>query len=160
MEGSEVIDAKDHEILKTLSQNCSISTRDLARRVALSQSATVERMRSLEKKQIVPGYTYVVDFSRLGLQAFSIIISAKTHTAHLTKRMLDFATSRSAIIYMVEAVGAFDYKFGALLERPSDIIALSQEVSEEFGTEISWLTTLTAFDYRKVSRYPFDVLWG
>ncbi len=158
VEGVERIDEKDHEILKHISEDASLTTRELARTIGLSQSATIQRVRSLERRGIVPGYSYVVDFSRLGLQAFSIIISAKTHTAQLTKKILEFARTHSEVIYVVEAVGAFDYKLGVLLERPSNIVMLAQEVSEQFAAEISWLTTLTAFDYRKVSRYPFHEL--
>lgn len=152
--GDERIDETDHAILSQLSEDAAISSRDLARWVSLSQSTVIQRIRALEQRGIIVGYTYVIDFSRLGFQAFCIIISTTTHTVDLTARIIAFARKRKTISYVSESIGAYDFKFGVLLEDPSQILALAHEISEAFVREITQLTTLTAFDYRKVSRYP------
>lgn len=153
--GNVAVDRADHELLRTLSDSSDRSTRDLARQLSLSQSAVQQRISRLTREKVLAGDTFVIDFSRLGLQAYSILLRTKTHTDALTTRMLDYAARRPGCAYLAESLGAYDYKFGVLLESPAMILPFSQELSEAFSDEISSLTTLTAFDYRKVSRYPF-----
>jgi len=154
-QGSVRIDETDNRILSALSENAGVSSRAIGKELALSQTAVVHRIRRLEENGIIPGYTYVVDFSRIGLQAYSIILRTKSHTSRLTKKLTDFAMKSRSVSYMVESVGAYDYKLGVLLEDPSGILMLAQEITEVFAEDLASLTTLTAFDYRKVSRYPF-----
>jgi Lrp/AsnC family leucine-responsive transcriptional regulator len=156
--GNEKIDLKDHLILAALSEDASVTTRSLSNQLDISQSAVVQRIHSLEKRGIIAGYTYVIDFFNLGYQAFSIMLSTKRHTLDLTNRVMQFARSKRSILYVAESVGAYDYKLGVLLRNPSEILSLAQEISELLGNELEWLTTLTAFDYKKVMRYPFKAL--
>jgi len=50
------LDAKDREILDILSRDARIATKALAGRIALSRSATAERVANLERAGIIRGY--------------------------------------------------------------------------------------------------------
>lgn len=63
---------KDRKILELLQENGRISNVDLAKAVELAPSATLERVRKLEEKGFITGYTARVnpDLVGLGLAAF------------------------------------------------------------------------------------------
>ncbi len=54
------LDDKDHQILAALKGNARISNAELARRVALSPSACLARVRRLERCGIIVGYRAIV----------------------------------------------------------------------------------------------------
>jgi DNA-binding Lrp family transcriptional regulator len=153
--GTLQIDPTDHTMLSLLSSDASYSTRDLARALGLSQTAIQHRQARLEQNGIIVGYTYVTDFSKLGFQAFSIIVTTKSHTELLTRRILAFCKQTIEVSYLAESVGAYDYKIGVLLREPARINTIAQSLTESISDEIAAISTLTAFDYRKVDRYPF-----
>ena len=58
---------KDRKILEMLQENGRISNVDLAKAVELTPSATLERVRKLEEKGFITGYTARVDPASVGL---------------------------------------------------------------------------------------------
>jgi Lrp/AsnC family leucine-responsive transcriptional regulator len=58
---------KDKRILELLQENGRISNVDLAKAVELTPSATLERVRKLEEKGFITGYTARVDPMKVGL---------------------------------------------------------------------------------------------
>jgi Lrp/AsnC family transcriptional regulator, leucine-responsive regulatory protein len=63
----ESVDAVDLAILAALQADGRQSWADLARAVSMSASAVTERVRRLEERGVITGYTAVVDAERLGL---------------------------------------------------------------------------------------------
>lgn len=58
---------KDRKILEMLQENGRLSNVDLAKAVELTPSATLERVRKLEEKGFITGYTARVDPMKVGL---------------------------------------------------------------------------------------------
>ena len=60
------MDALDHSILDLLQQNGRATQLELSREVGLSQPAVAERIRKLEERGVITGYTARVDAKKLG----------------------------------------------------------------------------------------------
>ena len=58
---------KDRKILELMQENGRLSNVDLAKAVELTPSATLERVRKLEEKGFITGYTARVDPQKVGL---------------------------------------------------------------------------------------------
>jgi len=63
----ESTDAVDLALLRALQADGRLSWADLAREVSMSASAVTERVRRLEERGVITGYTAVIDPERLGL---------------------------------------------------------------------------------------------
>ncbi len=63
----------DREILRALSKDGRLSFTDLAEQVGLSVSAAHQRVRRLEQRGIIRGYTAGVDADRLGLSLTAFV---------------------------------------------------------------------------------------
>jgi Lrp/AsnC family leucine-responsive transcriptional regulator len=76
-----MIDGTDAKILAILQDDGRTSNAELARQVGLTPSAVFERIRKLEERGIVRGYTALVDPSAvgLGLLAFVLVRSADSY---------------------------------------------------------------------------------
>ena len=60
------MDRIDHNILKELKVNARLTNKQLAKRVSLTPSPCLRRVKNLEKSGIIKGYTTVVDLASLG----------------------------------------------------------------------------------------------
>lgn len=67
------LDATDWRILRELQQDARLSYNELGRRVALSAPAVAERVRKLEDRGIITGYTAQVDPAKVGLPLLAFI---------------------------------------------------------------------------------------
>ena len=82
-----MIDATDLEILKNLQENAKVTNADLARRVGLAPSAVLERVRKLEERGYIRGYSTRLDPKKLGLGLLAFVMVRTTDRG-------DMATAR------------------------------------------------------------------
>lgn len=67
------LDETDWSVLRELQHDGRLSVTDLARRVRLSATATTDRIRRLECKGVITGYTAQVDLGQLGAKVMAIV---------------------------------------------------------------------------------------
>jgi Lrp/AsnC family leucine-responsive transcriptional regulator len=68
-----MLDEKDARILEILQKDGRATNVELARAVELTPSATVERVRKLEERGLIKGYTALLDPNALGLGLLAFI---------------------------------------------------------------------------------------
>ncbi|MCW5961874.1 MAG: Lrp/AsnC family transcriptional regulator [Pyrinomonadaceae bacterium] len=73
-----MIDAIDKQILNYLQQDARMSNAEIARQIGLAPSATLERIRKLEERKIISGYTAEIDPSAVGF-GLTAFIAVRTH---------------------------------------------------------------------------------
>jgi Lrp/AsnC family leucine-responsive transcriptional regulator len=71
-----VLDAIDRRILRTIQRDGRVTIQDLAKKVGLSPSPCLRRLRLLEKEGIIKGYVGVLDQTAIGLPV-SVFVSIK-----------------------------------------------------------------------------------
>ena len=76
-----MIDEMDRRILSLLQQDARLPNAEIARRVGMAPSATLERLRKLEERGVIQGYEVRVDARKLGLglTAFIFVRSQDKH---------------------------------------------------------------------------------
>ncbi len=75
-------DSVDLLLLEMLQENGRVSQHDLARAVGLSAPPVAERLRKLEERGVIVGYTAVLDPRRLGLPITTFISVRVTGSRH------------------------------------------------------------------------------
>ena len=84
------LDRLDIAILEALQENARTPLSEVGRRVGLSQPATSERVKRLEDRGILAGYTARLDAAALGLGMMAIIRLRTTHE-HIKPALKAFA---------------------------------------------------------------------
>lgn len=84
------LDRLDIAILEALQENARTPLSEIGRRVGLSQPATSERVKRLEDRGILAGYTARLDAAALGLGMMAIIRLKTTHE-HIKPALKAFA---------------------------------------------------------------------
>jgi len=84
---TEKIDDVDIQILSVLQENCRLSFNKMAKKLGISVGTAFNRVKSLEKKGILKGYTIIVDSVKLGYNLTVIIMvqAEGTHIADVEK---------------------------------------------------------------------------
>ena len=87
---SAVLDDIDQQIVRILAQDGRISMRDLAQRVGMSSPSTSERLKRLEERGVIGGFTVDVDMKAIGytLQAM-VRIRPLPGKLHVVQQLID-----------------------------------------------------------------------
>ncbi|WP_196139742.1 Lrp/AsnC family transcriptional regulator [Aliikangiella sp. G2MR2-5] len=159
------MDNKDLKLLSLLQQDGRITNQALAEKVALSPSACLARVKSLQDKGYIEGFRTKVRLEKLGpvLMAFMEVTLGNHHPADFKK----FEKYIDQIEEIVESfvVGAhFDYLIQIVVSDMTELRDLSNQLLEaDLG--VIKLNTLPVIDrnkafcgypLKKLSRYHFE----
>jgi len=67
---------KDLELLKLIGFDSRVQLSELAKKMKLSKVAVFNRIKNLERKEIITGYSCLIDFSKLGFKIYQIGIKS------------------------------------------------------------------------------------
>lgn len=77
--GLPSLDSTDISIIEALQENGRLAISELGRRIGLSQPATSERVKRLEERGVIVGYSARIDPAALGLAMMAVIRLRTTH---------------------------------------------------------------------------------
>ncbi len=100
------IDKIDLQILDTLQEDCHLSFRKLADKIGISGVMTASRIKNLETKGILKGYTVILDPVKLGFDLTAVIFM-QTEGGYL-KDLENELSQMSNVIALYEITGDFD----------------------------------------------------
>lgn len=123
----EELEQTDRRIVAALCADGRVSYTDLAEQVGLSVSAVHQRVRRLEQRGIVLGYTAIVDHSRLGLP-----LTAMVSLTPIDPAAPDDAPERLKDLSAIEAchsvAGSASYILKVRVANPEALEALLQQI--------------------------------
>lgn len=126
-----ILDRTDQKILDIVSSDARISMTELARRVSLSKTPVVARLKRLEEQGVIQGYAAQIDPVRLGLDHVAFVEVKLTDTRENALAAFNKAVTGVPEIEECHMIaGAFDY---LLKVRTSDMtryrIVLGERIS-------------------------------
>ncbi len=106
----KLIDNIDHLILMALQSDASLSQRDLAERVGLSQNACWRRLKALRNAGIIKGSAARLDREKLGLGlVVFVMIRTRHHSAAWLKTFRHHVSNLPEVVDFFRIGGDYDY---------------------------------------------------
>jgi Lrp/AsnC family transcriptional regulator, leucine-responsive regulatory protein len=131
MAAAFTLDRIDRRILANLQAEGRLTNQALARRVALSPSACLARVRRLERAGVIQGYHARVDpFRLVGLVLFAEV----TLKGHSADELTRFDRAIDALPHVVEAShvsGAYDYLLKVVVKDLSEWTRIGEQLTDE-----------------------------
>lgn len=148
----ERVDDTDNALLKELSQNARISIVDLSKKVHLTPSAIVYRIRQLEKRGIIQAYRANINFRKLGYEYFKIMLTLNDFS--IRKDLYTWVKSNKNVVYFDGFIGGYDFEFDMEIEGFSEFIKFIEDMKEGFGECIEDIFYFQALLFHKATYYP------
>lgn len=133
LNGSAIaLDKVDRSILRALQADGRISNVELAERVGLSPSSTLERVRRLERERVIEGYTARVSPRALGQHVVVFVqVAMREHDAKSIARFEQAVDKLPEVLECHHVAGEHDYLLKAVT---SDVDALRGMLVEKLST--------------------------
>ncbi len=130
------LDATDIKILEILQEDARITTKALADRLNLSTTPVFERVKRLEREDLIKKYVALVDQRKLGLKLIAFIsISLTKHSRSYLEKFVNEVNQYPEVMECYHIAGNYDF----LLK----IVVKNMEVYESFIlTKLSTIANL------------------
>lgn len=139
------IDHIDRQILAALQQDATLSQRELADKIGMSQNACWRRLRALNASGILQGSRAVVDRHKLGLDLVVFVMLRTRH--HSADWLADFRRHVLAIPEVVDfhrISGDYDYQLKVVTEDMAGYDRVYQHLID--GIELDSVTSYFAME--------------
>jgi Lrp/AsnC family leucine-responsive transcriptional regulator len=104
------LDEIDQQIIKLVSANAKLGTKEIASKIGLSVTPTFERIKRLERKKVIIGYVAKLDRNQIGkgLQVYCQT-SLKSHNLELIEQFEQSIVELEEVVSCHHIAGNIDY---------------------------------------------------
>ena len=131
--GLEKIDNLDKQILKFLSQNSRLSIIDISNKLKIPFSTIRARIKSLEKKNIITGYSVLLNLGELNMFNYKLFIKVKDKSEGTYTKLYSFAETYKSIIWFFKTLGDHDYELRIEVESQEKYQEIIKEIRSRFS---------------------------
>lgn len=133
---SQKLDHIDRLILRALQQDSSISQRDLADLVGVSQNACWRRLQNLNKQGVVNGSVAKIDRKKLGLDlVVFVMVRTRKHSTEWLKLFRHAVLNTPEIADVFRIAGDYDYMLKVVTTDMASYDAVYQRLIEQIELE-------------------------
>src|SRR3989338_1011803 len=152
---SEQLKKVDELLLKEIANNARLSVLELAKRVQKPASTVGGRLKQLETKGIIQGYSAQIRCQEFGYQSYQLFIKAHNLTKQNKRRLLAYCQAHANIIFYIETVGEWNFELIYEIESQKQLQDLIIELRTKFSDLIKDVESIVVFDhYVKYNQYP------
>ncbi|QDC08970.1 winged helix-turn-helix transcriptional regulator [Oceanicola sp. D3] len=136
------LDTLDESIIRELASDARLSMTELARRVGLSKTPVLARVRRLEEAGLITGYHATLSWPKLGLGCVTFVQVRLTDTREKALKAFNAAVARLTEVEECHMIASgFDY----LLKVRTQDVASYREVMGEKLSELPHVASTSSF---------------
>ncbi|MEM3030210.1 MAG: Lrp/AsnC family transcriptional regulator [Candidatus Micrarchaeia archaeon] len=153
MPGSQMkLDALDRRILFELDGNSRMPLTRMARRLKTSPQLVAYRIRSLEKRGVIKGYTALIDYKSAGYTFYTAYYALKNISPRVVAKFCRFLLAEPKVCILLECEGRWDVMVGILARDPVEFYNILLGIRNRFGGYILERTIVTHIGARHCRR--------
>lgn len=148
-----MIDAIDTEILTIIQRDARISNAEIARQIDLAPSAVLERLRKLEDRGVIQGYSTRIDPRQVGM---SLTVFISVRTSECGGGVEEALAAIPEVLEVHDVAGEDCY---LIKVRTSDTEALSRLLRDQIKLiprVVSTRTTVVLQTFKETNALPLD----
>ena len=142
---TQSLDNLDKSILRALQQDASLSQRELAEKVGLSQNSCWRRLTRLREQKIIKGQTVRLDMTAVGLSlTVFVMVRTRHHSAEWLKTFRKSVLEIDNVIDFYRIAGDYDYMIKIVARDMNDFDQIYQRIISQ--TELETVTSYIAME--------------
>jgi DNA-binding Lrp family transcriptional regulator len=128
------IDDTDYNILELLATNARIPTLSIANSLDISIDTVVNRIKQLEKKDVIQGYRVNINYEKLGYHLFKVNIVLNNYLKR--GQVINHIRYDPHLIMIDKAIGYYDLELDFLLQYLNQLRGIMDDLSSTFPEDI------------------------
>ena len=143
---SETIDNLDSSILSILSTQARMPILELAQILKKPASTLAFRIRDLEKRKIIQGYTPHVRSKNYGMQSYRLLLFLENMNENSRKKLFNYIQENPFMILAIETVGEWNFEITLEVEGHEQLQEELSRLRNTFTENIRNVESLIMFD--------------
>jgi len=148
-----MIDQIDKTIVNLIQQDGRVSNAEIARQIGLAPSAVLERLRKLEERQVIRGYSASVDPKQVGFGLVAFVFVRTNECGDGTDELL---AKIPEVLEVHDVAGEDSYLLKVRASDPEDLARLLREKLKAIPSVVTTRTTVVLQTIKETTALPLD----
>ncbi|MEM2908761.1 MAG: Lrp/AsnC family transcriptional regulator [Candidatus Bilamarchaeaceae archaeon] len=149
------VDKLDIQILKELKENSRLSYKEIAKRLRTHPNTLIQRVKKLEKNQIIKKYSIEADYKKLGLEFCAVVMLRTKGIKITTKKDFERITRLPQVVTLYGIAGTYDAVAIIQVKNMDELTHVISEIQKTPGV-LRTTTYLVLEKYKDIDEYnPF-----
>ena len=137
------LDDIDMNIIKKLSSNSRKSLVDIAYELKTTVRIVNYRIKQLVQNRIVTGFRIAIDYSKLGIQFYKLLIYLENPTEQEIKNLIHYFKNNKNLIHHVRVLGSWDFEPEFEVYSEEEFNETLKEMKDKFSDVIKNIEIIT-----------------
>ncbi|MFH1521041.1 MAG: AsnC family transcriptional regulator [Candidatus Micrarchaeota archaeon] len=151
------LDELDEKLIKILAKNAWHSASELGKFLGVNYKTVQERMKHLEKKNLILGYRLPLHARKIGAEAHMIFLGIHSYQPNLEKQLYEFLRHKN-VTFLVKHLGVWRFGLEVEVSSSREFQDFLIELRTRFGDMISTYETFPIFHDHVLNYFPEGVL--
>jgi DNA-binding Lrp family transcriptional regulator len=152
----QTIDDADKGIVGMLAENGDIPIIHIAKNLGYSSKTIIQRIKNLEKKNVIVAYKTFLDFEKLGYQHFKVNFILLKVTKQKEREFRQYAKYHPNIVYEEQYIGGDDIELGIHVKDIAQLRKILDDIKSRFSDIIHDYKTLQIYEEHKNTYFIAD----
>ena len=152
----EKLQAKDKKILRELFDNARTPISQIAKKVRLSKESASYRIKGLLKSGVLTGFNTIIDFKKIGWQAFFAYLRLRNIDIEEEKVIINCLKNHPNIAWLVKCIGNYDLIMKVFAKDIIEFDSVLKSIESQFKNNIDECTKDVIIEEHPV---PFSFLY-
>lgn len=151
-ESESYLDKKDFQIIKLIANTAKIPLYKIANSLNLTAEAIANRIRNLQKKNIIQAFRPIINTSLLGYEYYNILFRLRKFDN--MQKIFYYFKKHPNIIYFVKYLGEYDMGIDLEVENAKELRKILKEIKDNFSLDIESYNSILISEQHKISYMP------
>lgn len=148
------LDKKNTSIISLLARNARMPVIEIAQRCGISSDTVIQRIKKLEKAQIISHYVMFPNAELAGFHFFKLLFRLSSHTSAQERRFFEYCKQHPNIWWVSKSIGLADMEINIDVESQEKLKLILNDIKGKFHTIIKDTTTIQVTKTYKFNLYP------
>src|SRR3989344_9209829 len=126
------LDEKDNIILTKLSENARVTLVDLGKLTKLTANGVKQRIKKLEKEDIILGYRVMINYPELGFLHYRVFLHLENLIEQKERSAIEFLKHNKTVISVTKAIGYAELEFRSIVKDVHEFYELIEQLRAKF----------------------------
>ena len=155
IDSPEKIENVELKLLKLISRNARLSIIELARQLNITPKTAASKIKNLEKRGIISGYSIILNVEKLGYQYYKLHIDLQNTTPQLLRKWNQFLLMHPYVAYRDYVIGGNSTEIEIQLPGEKELREFIDEMKREFSPIIRQHEVLYFYKEHKLLSMPW-----
>lgn len=126
------LDKTDLQIINQLNTNARRPYLEIAKNIKITPKTVITRIKNLERKNIIRGYSILLDHSKLSFNRYYLLLKFDYENESSDKKFITFTQQSQNIIELMRVFGKWDTLLVVVTKKPEEFREILYQIKEQF----------------------------